>query len=97
MVWIIYIRRPGLQKLQEIAQRHVLIYGVTRQGRGIPSCVIQRPVTRKYYLLKTSGTVEVCVLVGDSACPNLVALSIYNSKLVCLISNACENVEQRRE
>ena len=36
---------------------------------------------------------KAAVLVGDSSCPSLVATSLYDSKPVYLISNACDTVE----
>ena len=50
-------------------------------------------MTKKEDLLVTRGTMKAAVLVGDSSCPSLVAASLYDSKPVYLISNACNKVE----
>ena len=53
----------------------IMIYGVCRPSRGIPNCILQTTVTKKKELLKNRGTVKAYVLVGDSKCKGLVALS----------------------
>ena len=75
------------------SKKNILIHGVTRQSRGIPPCLYQEAVTKKEDLLLTRGTMKAAVLVGDSSCPSLVATSLYDSKPVYLISNACDTVE----
>ena len=73
--------------------KDIMIHGVYRPSRGIPNCILQTTVTKKKELLKKRGTVKASVLVGDSKCKGLVALSFYDSKPVYFISNACENIK----
>ena len=75
----------------------VYIHGVTRMGRGIPPCIMQKEVTKKENLLSTRGTVKAAQLIGDSTCKGLVAVSFYDSKPVYLISNACDKVQWTRK
>ena len=74
------------------SEKNVLIHGVTRASRGIPPCITQEAVTKKEDLLRTRCTMEAAVLTGDSDCPGLVATSLYDSKPVYLLSNACTSV-----
>ena len=69
-----------------------MIHGVTRPSRGIPSCITQEAVTKKEDLLSTRGTMKASIFVGDSSVPSLVAASLYDTKPVYLISNACNKV-----
>jgi hypothetical protein len=65
----------------------VLCHGVTRRrGRGIPLCVLQEEVKNCKEQLKVRGTVKAAVLVGDPACPNLIASSVNDSKPVHYLS-----------
>ena len=75
------------------SEKNVLIHGVTRASRGIPPCITQEAVTKKEDLLRTRGTMKAAVLTGDSDCPGLVATSLYDSKPVYLLSNACTSVQ----
>ena len=72
--------------------KRVMIHGVTRSGRGIPPCITQEALTRKEDLLRTRGTLKAAAITGDSACPGLVAASLYDSKPVYFLSNACTSV-----
>ena len=85
-------------KASEMLPQKVMIHGVARQkGRGVPKCVEQEVVASKNLLHKVRGTVKVAVLEGDEDCKNLVACSIYDTKPVYLISNACEEVKWVRK
>ena len=71
--------------------------GVARQsGRGVPDCIKQETVTRKDELESVRGTLNVAELVGDPSI-NLVAISLYDSKPVYLMSSACDQVCWRRK
>ena len=71
----------------------VMIHGVCRVSRGIPTCIQQVAVTKKEDLLRNRGIVKASVLKGDAKCDGLVAASLYDSKPVYFISNACERIE----
>lgn len=72
----------------------VMLHGVTRPSmRGIPQCVKQKEVSKKSELEQVRHTVKAAVLRNDSVCKNLVAVSVYDTKPVYLLSNACEKVE----
>ena len=72
----------------------VMIHGVTRPSmRGVPAVVKQVEVTSKVQLAKVRNTVKVAVLKGDSVCNNLVCVSLYDSKPIYLLSNACTEVK----
>jgi hypothetical protein len=67
-------------------QEQVLIEGVGRKsGRGVPLHVIQEEV-KKQHEATTRGTVKAAVLKGDPDCPDLVAVSVYDTKPVHFIS-----------
>jgi hypothetical protein len=57
----------------------ILLEGVARKGRGIPQIVEQEEVKRSIEAT-TRGTVKAAVLEGDSDCPNLVAVSVYDTQ-----------------
>ena len=60
--------------------KDIMIHDVYRPSRGIPNCILQTTVTKKKELLKNRGTMKASILVGDSNCKGLVALSFYDSK-----------------
>ena len=71
--------------------RKILCQGVTRKGtRGIPPAVLQIEQKSRKYQIKVRGTVKAALLEGDDACPNLVACSIYDTKLVHCLSMVCD-------
>ncbi len=75
-------------------EQRVMIHGVVRPSlRGVPGCVKQKEVTRKTDLERVRHTVRVAVLKNDSVCKNLVCISLYDSKPVYLLSNACPEVK----
>ena len=76
----------------------VHIHGVTRQSmRGVPEAVKQKEVTSKAELAKVRNTVKVAILKGDSVCQNLICVSLYDSKPVYLLTNACLEVKWIRK
>ena len=71
----------------------VMVHGVTRPSlRGIPSIIKQDIVTRKSDLVQVRHTVKVAVLKGDAVCNDMVAVSIYDTKPVYMLSMACDKV-----
>jgi Transposase IS4 len=71
-----------------------LVAGVCRKGgRGFPKLVLQEEVKNRNEQLKVRGTLKAAVLKGDDDCVNLVAVSVYNTKLVQFLSMSCESNE----
>ena len=78
--------------------QRVHIHGVTRPSmRGVPEVVKQKEVTSKVELAKVRNTVKVAILKGDSVCQNLICVSLYDSKPVYLLTNACGEVKWIRK
>ena len=72
----------------------VCLSGVTRKGmRGLPACVLQHEETNKTAQMKVRGTVKAAVLMGDPACPSLVATSVYDTKPVHFLSMSCKSIK----
>ena len=72
----------------------VLIAGVTRKnGRGLPLHVLQEEAKNKGSQMAVRGTVKAAVLLGDRNCPNLVAVSVYDTKPVHFLSMICESIK----
>jgi Transposase IS4 len=72
----------------------VLLAGVTRKsGRGFPLSVLQEEVKNKNELLKVRGTVKAAVLDGDIECPNLLAVSVYDTKPVHFLTMNAEEIK----
>ena len=75
-----------------VHDKSVLVAGVSRiKDRGIPKCVLQEPV-KKQQLATTRGTMKAAVLEGDSNCPELVAVSIYDNKPVHFLTMSCDSI-----
>jgi len=71
----------------------VLVAGVCRtKDRGVPASVLQDGV-KKQQLPTTRGTMKAAVLKGDSECPCLLAVSIYDNKPVHFISLIAESIK----
>ena len=72
----------------------VLIHGVCRtHGRGFPEFCIQQEKNMQQEQEKVRGTVMGARLVGDRECPDLVAISVYDTKPVHFLSMACTEVK----
>ena len=72
----------------------ILVHGVARRnGRGIPTSVLQDEITNKKEQGKVRGTVKAAELVGDPDCPGLVAVSIYDTKPVHFLSMRCDAIK----
>ena len=61
--------------------------------RGMPPYVLQVEHKLRKYLIKVRGTVNATLLEGDSARPNLVACSIYDTKPVHYLSMVCDTLK----
>jgi hypothetical protein len=76
----------------------VLISGVTRKsGRGVPSCVLQEEQKNKKAQMRVRGTVKVAVLRGDLKCPDLLCVSVYDTKPVNFLSMSADSVRWIRK
>ena len=74
--------------------RKILCQGVTRKGMcGIPPSVLQFEQKSGKDQIKVRGTVKDALLEGDSACPNLVACSIYDTNPVHYLSMVCDTLK----
>ena len=72
----------------------VLLHGVCRtHGRGFPDFCIQQEIVGKEGQEKARGTVKGARLSGDSMCPDLVAVSVYDTKPVHFMSMTCEEIK----
>ena len=75
-------------------KQKVMTHGVTRPSlRGVPQIVKQEEKKKKAELESVRNTVKVAKLVGDSVCKDLVFISLYDTKPVYIMSNACTAVE----
>ena len=75
----------------------VLVHGVARtHGRGFPGFAIQAEQINIKEQQKVRGTViaaKLAKLTGDKACPDLVAVSVYDTKPVHFLSMACKEIK----
>jgi Transposase IS4 len=72
----------------------IMLAGVVRKGgRGAPPCIMQNEVTNKNDVKYVRGTVKAAVLKGDDDCPNMIALSVYDSKPVYFLSMIHDRIE----
>ena len=65
-------------------------------GRGIPSCIVQKEVKRKSELERVRGTLKVAELQNDDVLKGCVAISLYDSKPVYLLSSAVKKFIGRK-
>lgn len=74
--------------------QRVMTHGVVRvSGRGVPSCVLQKEVSKKEDQERVRNTVHAAVVKGDSVCSDLVCISVYDTKPVYILSNACTEIK----
>ena len=74
--------------------KKIRISGPTRKsGRGLPKCVIQEEKKNPSEIRAVRGTVKAAVLDGDTAVPDLVAVSYYDQKPVHFLSTICESIK----
>ena len=60
---------------------------------GLPDCVAQEEVKNKKEVLQVRGTVKAAVLKNDKYCPDLLAVSVYDTNPVHLLSMIAEEVK----
>jgi hypothetical protein len=71
-----------------------MVHGMTcKSGRGLPSCVLQEELKNAKEAEKVRGLTKAAVLEGDAECPNLVAFSVYDTKLVHFLSMSCSELK----
>ena len=71
-----------------------LAHGVARaNGRGVPPSIIQKEEKNKDRAEKLRGTTMAAKLHNSNACPDLFAVSVYDTKPVHILSTAAECVE----
>jgi hypothetical protein len=71
-----------------------LAHGVAdTNGRGVPPLIIQKEEKNKDCAEKLRGTTSAAKLHDSDACPNLFAVSVYDTKPVHIILTAAEYVE----
>ena len=79
----------------------VLCHGVARKsGRGVPSSVLQDEVQNKKEQLRVRGTLKAAKLVNDPDCPDMCAVSVYDTKPVhflTLCNSAIKWVQKKRK
>jgi len=83
------------KKLYEALYRtEALAHGVARtNGRGIPPSIIQKEEKNINCAKKQRGTTMAAKLLHYDACPNLLAVSVYDTKPVHIISTVAKCVE----
>ena len=62
-------------------------------GGGLPSTIMQQELKNKAKQEKVRGTVLDAELVGDSKCPSLIAISVYDTKPVHFISMTSDSIK----
>ena len=71
-----------------------MLSGVARKnGKGVPLCVFQEELKTQEAIARAQWTLKVAHLKRDPEMPNMVAISLYDSKPFYLISNCCSNVK----
>ena len=74
--------------------KRFMFHGSVRdKGRGVPRCLYQKKETTKLAVAQAKWTLKVSTLKGYAAIPGNVALSLYDSKPLYFMSNACEEVK----
>jgi hypothetical protein len=71
-----------------------LAHGVARiNGRGLPPSIIQREEKNAKLSESLRGTTKAARLHNSDKCPDLFAISVYDTKPVHILSTAAECVE----
>ena len=74
-------------------REHALAHGVVRtHGRGLPDAVIQREEKNVKRVESIRGTTMALRQVDNPACPDILAMSVYDTKPVHILSTAAESV-----
>ena len=75
-------------------EQKVLLHGVAQKGgRGIPAHVLQEEVNNRKEQELVRGTVKACKLVGDKKCPQLCAVSVYDTKPVHFLTMCNDSIK----
>ena len=70
------------------------IHGVTRKSEsGLLSTIIQQELQNKVKKEKVRGTVIDAGRVGDSKCPSLIAVSVYDTKPIHFLSMKADSIK----
>ena len=76
----------------------IKLHGVTRKGgRGLHTSVLQEEVQNKVEQDKVRETVLAAELIGDSSCPRLLVVSVYDTKPVHFLTIAVERIFWREK
>ena len=87
-----------LSRVAKATRQRVMTHGVVRvSGRGVPAAVIQKEVSRKEDQEKVRHTVKAAVVKGDSVNSDLLCISIYDTKPVYIMTNACFEIKWIRK
>ena len=72
----------------------ILLHGVTRKsGRGLTASIIQEELHNRKGQKKVRGTVISAELVGNSKCPSLIYVSVYDTKPVHFLSMEVDHIK----
>jgi hypothetical protein len=75
-------------------KNQVQIHGVVRKnGRGVPSCVLQEFQKNPKEADKVRGTIKAAVLDNDPGCPSVICVSYYDSKDVYFMSTSATEIK----
>ena len=70
------------------------LHGVTRKsGRELPAYIMQEELHNIKDQEKLRGTFIAAEIVGNSKCPSLIAVSVYDTKPVHFLSMAVDNIK----
>ena len=74
--------------------KKIKLHGVTRKsGRGLPAYIMQEELHNIKEQEKVRGTVTADELVGNSKCPSLISVSVYDTKPVHFLSMEVDNIK----
>ena len=74
--------------------KKIKLHGVTRKyERGLPSTIMKQEMKNKAKHENFIGTVLAAELVGDSKCPSLIAVSVYDTKPVHFLSMKADSIK----
>ena len=72
----------------------IKLHGVTRKsGIGLPASIMQEELHNRKKQEKLRGTFISAELVGDSKCPSLIAVCVYDTKPVHFLSMGVDNIK----
>ena len=72
----------------------ILLHGVThKSGRGFPASIMQEELHNIKEQEKVRGTFISAELVGNSKCPSLTSVSVYDTKPVHFLSMEVDHIK----